>query len=57
MSSEPDHLPRRLWWVLASLTLAWGFNWTAMKTALAEQPDRERHCPHRHRVGDDRGAP
>ena len=24
--------------VLASLTLAWGFNWTAMKTALAEVP-------------------
>ena len=38
MSAEPDHLPRRLWWVLASLTLAWGFNWTAMKTALAEVP-------------------
>ena len=38
MSGEPDHLPRRLWWVLASLTLAWGFNWTAMKTALAEVP-------------------
>lgn len=38
MSLEPDHLPRRLWWVLASLTLAWGFNWTAMKTALAEVP-------------------
>ena len=38
MSGEPDHLPQRLWWVLASLTLAWGFNWTAMKTALAEVP-------------------
>ncbi|HEU4350772.1 MAG TPA: DMT family transporter [Burkholderiales bacterium] len=38
MSAEPDHLPRRLWWVLASLTLAWGFNWTAMKVALAEVP-------------------
>jgi drug/metabolite transporter (DMT)-like permease len=24
--------------VLASLTLAWGFNWTALKTALAEVP-------------------
>lgn len=33
---EPDHLPRRLWWVLAGLTLAWGFNWTAMKVALAD---------------------
>ena len=38
LSAEPDHLPRRLWWVLASLTLAWGFNWTAMKTALSEVP-------------------
>ncbi len=31
-----DYLPRRLWWVLAGLTLAWGFNWTAMKVALDE---------------------
>ena len=38
MSREPDHLPRRLWWVLAALTFAWGFNWTAMKVALAEVP-------------------
>ena len=38
MSAEPDHLPRRLWWVLAGLTLAWGFNWTAMKLALSEVP-------------------
>ncbi len=38
MRAEPDHLPRRLWWVLAALTLAWGFNWTAMKVALAEVP-------------------
>lgn len=38
MSAEPDHLPQRLWWVLASLTLAWGFNWTAMKVALAQVP-------------------
>jgi drug/metabolite transporter (DMT)-like permease len=38
LSAEPDHLPQRLWWVLASLTLAWGFNWTAMKVALAEVP-------------------
>ena len=36
--SEPDHLPRRLWWVLAALTFAWGFNWTAMKVALGEVP-------------------
>lgn len=36
--TEPahEHLPRRLWWVLAGLTLAWGFNWTAMKVSLAE---------------------
>jgi drug/metabolite transporter (DMT)-like permease len=33
---QPDHLPRRLWWVLAGLTLAWGFNWTAMKVSLSE---------------------
>ena len=38
MSGEPDHLPRRLWWVLAGLTLAWGFNWTALKVALSEVP-------------------
>ncbi len=36
--TEPDHLPRRLWWVLAALTLAWGFNWTALKVALSEVP-------------------
>jgi drug/metabolite transporter (DMT)-like permease len=34
--TEPDHLPRRLWWVLAALTFAWGFNWTALKVALSE---------------------
>ena len=38
MSAEPDHLPRRLWWLLAGLTFAWGFNWTAMKVALTEVP-------------------
>jgi drug/metabolite transporter (DMT)-like permease len=38
-SKEPDHLPAGLWWVLTGLTLAWGFNWTAMKVALsAVQP-------------------
>jgi drug/metabolite transporter (DMT)-like permease len=36
LSSEPDHLPQRLWWLLAALTIAWGFNWTAMKVALGE---------------------
>jgi drug/metabolite transporter (DMT)-like permease len=38
LSAEQDHLPRRLWWVLAALTLAWGFNWTALKVALSEVP-------------------
>jgi drug/metabolite transporter (DMT)-like permease len=38
LSIEPDHLPRRLWWVLAALTFAWGFNWTALKVALSEVP-------------------
>src|SRR5262245_50376493 len=38
VSAEPDHLPARLWWVLAALTLAWGFNWTALKVALSEVP-------------------
>ena len=33
--SQPDHLPRRLWWLLGALTLAWGFNWTAMKVSLS----------------------
>jgi drug/metabolite transporter (DMT)-like permease len=31
-----EHLPARLWWVLAGLTLVWGFNWTAMKVAIAD---------------------
>jgi drug/metabolite transporter (DMT)-like permease len=35
---SPDHLPARLWWLLGALTLAWGFNWMAMKLALAEVP-------------------
>lgn len=38
MSAEADHLPARLWWVLVALTLAWGFNWTAMKVSLLEIP-------------------
>lgn len=38
MSADQDHLPRRLWWLLAGLTFAWGFNWTAMKVALGEVP-------------------
>jgi drug/metabolite transporter (DMT)-like permease len=37
MSSVPhEHLPARLWWVLAGLALVWGCNWTAMKVAIAE---------------------
>ncbi|MGQ0654144.1 MAG: DMT family transporter [Betaproteobacteria bacterium] len=35
---QPDHFPRRLWWVLAGLALVWGFNWVAMKLALTEVP-------------------
>ncbi|HTQ76479.1 MAG TPA: EamA family transporter [Burkholderiales bacterium] len=31
-----EHVPRRLWLVLAGLTLVWGFNWTAMKVAISE---------------------
>ena len=34
--SAQEHLPARLWWVLAGLTLVWGFNWTAMKVAIAD---------------------
>jgi drug/metabolite transporter (DMT)-like permease len=34
--SSQEHLPARLWWVLAGLTLVWGFNWTAMKVAIAD---------------------
>jgi drug/metabolite transporter (DMT)-like permease len=37
MQGNPqEHLPARLWWVLAGLTLVWGFNWTAMKVAIAD---------------------
>ena len=36
MSASADHIPARLCWVLAGLTFAWGFNWTAMKLALSE---------------------
>src|SRR5258706_1698834 len=35
-SNQQEHLPARLWWVLAGLTLVWGFNWTAMKVAIAD---------------------
>lgn len=36
MQTQHDHLSPRLLWVLAGLTIAWGFNWTAMKVSLAE---------------------
>jgi drug/metabolite transporter (DMT)-like permease len=36
MSTSADHIPARLWWVLAGLTFAWGFNWTAIKLAVTE---------------------
>lgn len=35
---ESGQLPRALWLTLAGLTLAWGFNWTAIKVALSEVP-------------------
>jgi drug/metabolite transporter (DMT)-like permease len=38
VSAGQDHLPRHLWWLLAALTLGWGFNWTAIKVALSEVP-------------------
>lgn len=38
MTGDADRLPPRLWWVLGGLTLAWGFNWTALKVALSEVP-------------------
>lgn len=31
-----QRMPKTLWWTLIGLTFAWGFNWTAMKVALAE---------------------
>lgn len=36
MQTQHDHLPPRLLWILAGLTIAWGFNWTALKVSLAE---------------------
>ena len=35
-AKQQEHLPARLWWVLAALTVVWGFNWTAMKVAISE---------------------
>lgn len=31
-----QRMTKSLWWLLAGLTFAWGFNWTAMKIALGE---------------------
>jgi drug/metabolite transporter (DMT)-like permease len=36
VQKQQEHLPVRLWWVLAALTVVWGFNWTAMKVAISE---------------------
>lgn len=36
IQNQHDHLSPRLLWILLGLTLAWGFNWTAMKISLAE---------------------
>lgn len=38
MRADPDHVPARLWGLLAALSLAWGLNWTALKVALSEVP-------------------
>lgn len=41
MTQPPEqyqHYSARLLWLLAALTLAWGFNWTAIKIALSEVP-------------------
>jgi len=35
---DGGQLPRSLWLMLAGLTFAWGFNWTAIKVALTEVP-------------------
>ena len=29
-----DRLTPGLWWILAGLTLVWGFNWTTLKVAV-----------------------
>lgn len=38
MSPQSQTLPRRMWILLALLTLGWGFNWPMMKMTLAEMP-------------------
>ncbi len=35
-TTSHQRMPKTLWWTLIGLTFAWGFNWTAMKVALAE---------------------
>jgi len=36
IATSHNRMPVSLWWTLIGLTFAWGFNWTAMKVALAE---------------------
>lgn len=38
MREQRQQYSAALLWLLAGLTLAWGFNWTAMKVALSEVP-------------------
>ena len=38
MSPQHQTLPRSMWFLLAVLTLGWGFNWPMMKMTLAELP-------------------
>lgn len=33
-----DVLPRSIYWMLAGLTLIWGFNWTVLKVVITEVP-------------------
>jgi drug/metabolite transporter (DMT)-like permease len=35
-NSQQEHVPVHLWWILAGLTVVWGFNWTAMKVAISD---------------------
>lgn len=38
MAEPSQQYSARLLWLLAGLTLAWGFNWTAIKVALSQVP-------------------
>lgn len=35
-TQDADRLSPALWWILAGLTLVWGFNWTTLKVAVGE---------------------